>query len=113
MTAQLDQVFGALANPTRRAILERLADGPATVHALAAPFTTQTLQSISKHIKVLEHAGLIRRERIAQTRPAVLAPEAWRDAHEWIERYQQSLEERYDRLETVLAETDQKQGEAT
>jgi DNA-binding transcriptional ArsR family regulator len=103
-TTQLDGVFGALANPTRRAILERLADGPAAVHVLAEPFPEQTLQSISKHIKVLERAGLIRRERIAQTRPAVLSTEAWRDAKRWIERYQRTIEERYDRLDVLLAE---------
>ena len=102
-TEQLDRTFGALADPTRRAILARLAGGEATVSELAAPFA-MTLPAVSKHLKVLERAGLISRGRERQWRPARLAAEPLRDAAEWIDRYRQFWEESYDRLDEYLAE---------
>jgi DNA-binding transcriptional ArsR family regulator len=83
---QLSVVFGALADPTRRAILARLTEGEATVNQLAEPFA-MTLPAVSKHLKVLERAGLISRGRQAQWRPCRLEGHALREAAEWIERY--------------------------
>src|SRR5258708_15427050 len=85
---QLTETFAALADPTRRAILERLADGEATVNELAEPFPV-TVQAVSKHLKVLEHAGLITRGRAAQWRPARLRGRPLEDAVRWLERYRQ------------------------
>jgi DNA-binding transcriptional ArsR family regulator len=85
-TDQLSVVFGALADPTRRAILARLADGEATVNELAEPFA-MTLPAVSKHLKVLERAGLISRGRQAQWRPCRLEGDPLRAAAEWIHRY--------------------------
>ena len=85
-TDQLSIVFGALADPTRRAILARLADGEATVNELAEPFA-MTLPAVSKHLKVLERAGLISRGREAQWRPCRLEAESLREASEWVDRY--------------------------
>src|SRR3954466_11362389 len=85
-SAPLSVIFGALADPTRRAILARLADGDATVNELAAPFD-MTLPAISKHLKVLERAGLISRGRQAQWRPCKLEADSLREASEWVERY--------------------------
>jgi DNA-binding transcriptional ArsR family regulator len=85
---QLSVVFAALADPTRRAILARLADGPATVNQLAEPFA-MTLPAVSKHLKVLEGAGLISRGRQAQWRPCKLEAEPLRDATAWMDRYRQ------------------------
>ena len=94
----LDKTFAALADPTRRAILARLAqDGEATVSELADPFPI-TVQAISKHLKVLEHAGLITRGRTAQLRPSRLAGAPLRDAALWLEQYRQVWEGRLDRL---------------
>src|SRR4030081_1542888 len=102
MTAdQLNSVFAALADPTRRAILARLADGEATVNELAAPFP-MSLQAISKHLKVLERAGLITRGRDAQWRPCRLSPAPLRDVVTWVDQYRKFWDERYDHLDRYL-----------
>ena len=101
--AQLDRTFSALADPTRRAILARLSDGEATVTELAQPFPV-TMPAISKHLKVLERAGLITRRRAAQQRPCRLEPAPLAEAIDWLERYRQFFEGSYDRLEAHLRE---------
>ena len=98
----LSLTFAALADPTRRAILSRLAGGEATVNQLAEPFA-MTQQAISKHIKILERAGLISRTRAAQRRPCQLETEHLDAAAEWIGRHRRLWEERYDRLDEHLA----------
>jgi DNA-binding transcriptional ArsR family regulator len=98
----LSSTFAALADPTRRAILTRLSAGDATVGQLAAPFAL-TQQAISKHIKVLEHAGLISRSRVAQARPCRLEPAHFDTVAEWIGQHRQVWRERYDRLDEHLA----------
>ena len=100
---RLDRVFSALADPTRRAMLGRLASGEATVTELAAPFDI-SLPAISKHLKVLERAGLIVRGRERQWRPARLDATPLRDVAEWAERYRRFWEESYDRLDQYLEE---------
>jgi DNA-binding transcriptional ArsR family regulator len=100
---QLSEVFSALADPTRRAILARLSEGPATVNELAEPFPV-TLQAISKHLKVLERAGLITRGREAQWRPCRLDAAPLREAADWVGRYQRFWDERYDQLDAYLRE---------
>lgn len=97
----LDAVFAALADPTRRAIVERLSRGSATVTELAEPFELSQ-PAISKHLKVLENAGLISRGKSAQRRPRELQPERLRQLSEWIERYSRNLEASYERLENYL-----------
>lgn len=98
---QLSQTFAALADPTRRAILARLADGEATVNQLAEPFSI-SLQAISKHLKVLERAGLITRGREAQWRPCRLEAAPLRTASEWIDRYREVWRDRFDRLDQEI-----------
>ena len=98
---RLDETFAALANSTRRAILARLTEGEATVNELAAPFA-MTLPAISKHIKVLERAGLIERSRHAQFRPCRLDPGPLADVAGWAEQYRPIWEERFDRLSDYL-----------
>jgi DNA-binding transcriptional ArsR family regulator len=98
---QLSQTFAALADPTRRAILARLADGEATVNELAEPFDV-SLQAISKHLKVLERAGLITRGRTAQWRPCRLEVAPLETASEWIERYREISRDRFDRLDQEI-----------
>jgi DNA-binding transcriptional ArsR family regulator len=93
---QLTATFAALADPTRRAILSRLATGEATVNQLAEPFAL-TQQAVSKHIKVLERAGLISRSRVAQSRPCRIEPARFDDAADWIDRQRQLWHDRYDR----------------
>lgn len=100
-TDQLDRTFAALADPTRRAILARLASGEATVTELAAPFDI-SLPAVSKHLKVLERAGLIARGRERQWRPARLEATPLRDVAEWTERYRRFWEESYERLDEYL-----------
>jgi DNA-binding transcriptional ArsR family regulator len=100
-TDQLSVVFGALADPTRRAILARLADGPATVNEIAEPFEI-SLQAVSKHIQVLEHAGLATRTREAQRRPVHLNPDALEALTAWIDGYRLAHEQRFRRLDAVL-----------
>src|SRR5690242_3023669 len=104
MQAELDPlsgVFGALADPTRRAILERLAAGDATVNELAAPFPI-SLQAVSKHLKVLERAGLISRGRDGQFRPCRLQPAPLTDAADWLAGHRRRWEDRFDRLDAQL-----------
>ena len=103
METQLDAVFGALADPTRRAILARLTDGDATVAQLAAPFS-MTQPAISRHLKVLERAGLISRSRDAQRRPCRIEAQPLAEATRWLERYRDLWEERFQRLDAVLGE---------
>jgi DNA-binding transcriptional ArsR family regulator len=100
---QLSTTFAALADPTRRAILARLAEGEATVNQLAEPFPI-TLQAVSKHLKVLERAGLIARARNAQLRPSRLQGAALKDAADWLAEYRRFWEESFDRLEEHLRE---------
>ena len=100
-TAQLDLTFAALSDPTRRAILARLATGEATVTELAKPFKI-SLPAISKHLKVLERAGLIVRGRAAQWRPCRLEPAALEGAAEWLEDYRVFWEGSFDRLDDHL-----------
>lgn len=102
-TDQLDRTFSALADPTRRAILARLASGEASVTELAAPFA-MTLPAVSKHLKVLERAGLIARGRDRQWRPARLKAGPLKEVAEWAEGYRRFWEESYDRLEEYLEE---------
>ena len=102
-TAQLDTTFAALADPTRRAILARLAKGEATVTELARPFSI-SMPAVSKHLKVLERAGLITRGRTAQSRPCRLEPRPLVEAVDWLDRYREFFEGSYDRLEAHLWE---------
>ena len=99
----LDAAFSALADPTRRAILARLALGETTVMELARPFE-MTQPAVSRHLKVLEDAGLVTRGRAAQTRPVHLEAQVFDLMTKWIERYQRQAEQRYQRLDAVLAE---------
>jgi DNA-binding transcriptional ArsR family regulator len=99
---QLSTVFGALADPTRRAILARLADGDLAVRDLAAPFP-MSQPAISRHLKVLEGAGLISRSRQATARFSHLEPEPLRDATTWLARYQAFWDQRFDQLDELLA----------
>jgi DNA-binding transcriptional ArsR family regulator len=104
MTAdRLDRTFAALADPTRRAILARLAAGEASVSTLAEPFE-MSMPAVSKHLKVLERAGLITRGRERQWRPARLEAGPLREVAEWAERYRRFWEESYDRLDEYLDE---------
>jgi len=100
---QLSDTFAALADPTRRAILGRLAEGEATVSELAEPFPI-SIQAVSKHLKVLEAAGLITRGRSAQLRPSRLDAEPLRDAANWLRRYRRFWIGSFDRLEQRLSE---------
>jgi DNA-binding transcriptional ArsR family regulator len=100
-TDELDQTFGALADPVRRAILARLATGEATVTELAEPFAI-SLPAVSRHLKVLERAGLIRRGRAAQWRPCRLEAKPLQEAADWLEPYRRLYAERIDRLEDFL-----------
>ena len=99
----LSATFGALADPTRRAILARLADGEASVTELAEPFA-MSQPAISKHLKVLERAGLIARSRDAQRRPCTIQARPLAEATLWLERYRELWEERFERLDEVLDE---------
>lgn len=109
---QLSVTFAALADPTRRAILAHLAKGEASVTELAQPFE-MSLPAISKHLKVLERAGLIKRSREAQWRPCQLKAESLKEAANWIEQYRQFWEQNLDSLEDYLQElqTKEKQDE--
>ena len=100
---ELSRVFAALADPTRRDIVARLAVGDATVGELAEPYDV-SMQAVSKHIKVLSDAGLVTQRRDAQRRPCHLEAEVFSLMTKWIERYRQRAEERYQRLDDVLAE---------
>jgi DNA-binding transcriptional ArsR family regulator len=108
MSDRLSVTFAALADPTRRAILARLALGEASVKELAGPFE-MSAPAISKHLKVLEKAGLITRGREAQWRPCKLEPQALKSIDEWLERYRRLWEARFDRLEEYLRELQAKE----
>ena len=107
-TDQLSLTFAALADPTRRAILARLARGEATVTELAAPFD-MSLPAISKHLKVLQRAGLIEQGRQAQWRPCRLKPERLRDVADWVGEYRRHWEASFDRLDDYLRELQMKE----
>ena len=100
---QLSRAFAALADPTRRGIVARLAGGDATVGELADPYDV-SVQAVSKHIKVLADSGLVSQTRDAQRRPCHLEAEVFDLMTKWIERYRQQAQERYERLDGVLAE---------
>ncbi|WP_344773211.1 metalloregulator ArsR/SmtB family transcription factor [Nocardioides panacisoli] len=108
--AGLSRVFAALADPTRRDIVARLATGDATVGELAAPYDV-SLQAVSKHIQVLQEAGLVTRSRDAQRRPVHLEAEAFDLMTKWIERYRREAEERYRRLDALLARRQKEEDE--
>ena len=103
---QLDSTFAALADPTRRAILARLTDGEATVNELAEPFPI-SLQAVSKHLKVLERAGLITRGRSAQLRPSRLQGSQLKEAVDWLEQYRRFWQGSFDRLDERLQASDE------
>lgn len=103
MPDHLSQTFAALADPTRRAMLSRLSGGEASVSALAKPFLKEmSLPAVTKHLKVLEKAGLITKSRQAQWRPCRLNGAAFKDVADWMEQYRQFWEESFDRLEAYL-----------
>lgn len=104
----LSTTFAALADPTRRAILARLASGEASVTELAEPFE-MSMPAISKHLKVLEHAGLIARGREAQWRPCRIAATPLKDVAEWVEHYRQFWEQSFDRLDDYLRQLQSKE----
>lgn len=99
----VSEVFAALADPTRRAMLDRLAQGEATVSELAEPFDL-SLPTVSKHLKVLQHAGLVTQGRRAQWRPCRLEVGPIKEVHDWIEPYRRLWEERFGRLDDYLRE---------
>ena len=107
-TDQLSTTFAALADPTRRAILARLASGQASVTDLAQPFE-MSMPAISKHLKVLERAGLIARGREAQWRPCRLQARPLKDVSDWVEHYRQFWEQSFDRLDNYLRELQAKE----
>ena len=103
MPDSLSQTFAALADPTRRAMLERLSQGEASVSVLAQPFLNEmSLPAVTKHLKVLERAGLIVKTRDAQWRQCRLKPEAFKDVADWMEQYRAFWEESFDRLDEYL-----------
>ncbi len=108
MSDSLDLIFTALANPTRRAILDRLTAGEATVNDLAAPFALSQ-PTISSHIKILESAGLIRRSRHANFRPVQLNPAALKQVHHWLGNYEQFWTDSLEQLETYAKSLEEKQ----
>ncbi|MDQ0251695.1 ArsR/SmtB family transcription factor [Sphingomonas sp. Sphisp140] len=107
----LSNTFAALADPTRRAILARLALGETTVGELAQPFAMSG-PAVTKHLKVLEHAGLISRSRVAQQRPAKLEPAALKAASDWIAEYRRFWDAKFDDLDAYLDELQKKNGES-
>ena len=109
---RLSRVFAALADPTRRDMVARLSVVDATVGELAAPYDV-TVQAVSKHLKVLEDAGLVSRSREAQRRPVHLEAEVFELMTKWIERYQRQAEERFQRLDALLARMDESATEST
>ncbi len=110
LSRELDVTFAALSDPTRRAILDRLAEGEATVSELAEPFPI-SVQAVSKHLKVLEGAGLITRGRAAQLRPSRLHPDPMRDAAAWLDGYRGLWEDGFDRMDQRLRASERKAGE--
>jgi DNA-binding transcriptional ArsR family regulator len=110
MADKLSATFGALADPTRRAILARLGDRQMSVTELAAPFD-MTMPAVSKHLKVLERAGLIERSQQAQWRPCKLNAGPLKEVADWVERYRKQWEESFDRLDDYLKELQSKEKE--
>ena len=108
-TDRLSIIFAALADPTRRAILARLSEGDATVSELAEPFSI-SLPAVSRHLKVLEHAGLISRSRSAQWRSSSLEAEPLREATAWMEQYRQFWDASFDRLDAHLKRMQNQKG---
>ncbi len=108
VTDELSSTFFALADPTRRAILARLANGEATVNELAEPFHLK-LPTVSKHLKVLQRAGLVTQGRKAQWRPCRLEPAPLKDVADWVERYRRIWDERLHRLDAYLTELQEKE----
>ena len=106
--SQLDQTFAALADPTRRGILARLASGAASVNEIAQPFDI-SLPAVSRHLKVLADAGLIERGREAQWRPCELKADPLKDVADWVEHYRRFWEESFDRLDVYLKELQMKE----
>jgi DNA-binding transcriptional ArsR family regulator len=102
--AHLDRTFAALADPTRRAVLERLGTGSATVSELAEPFTI-SLTGMKKHLRVLEEAGLVRTEKVGRSRVCTAVPQPLDDVRAWTDAYRRMLDERLDRLGELLART--------
>jgi DNA-binding transcriptional ArsR family regulator len=111
-TDQLSATFAALSDPTRRAILARLADGEATVNELAQPFSI-TGQAVSKHLRVLERAGLIERRKDAQRRPSRLRAAPLRDATQWLDGYRDLWDASFDRLDERLGSSERRGRDAT
>jgi DNA-binding transcriptional ArsR family regulator len=111
-TDRLSATFSALADPTRRAILARLAEGDATVSAIAEPFDI-SLPAISRHLKVLEHAGLIARSRSAQWRTSSLQVAPLKEAVDWMERYRRFWDANFERLDAHLKRLQERQATAT
>jgi DNA-binding transcriptional ArsR family regulator len=112
MTDQLSQVFGALADPTRRDLVARLSTDDATLSELAESYD-MSVQAVSKHLKVLEQSGLVTRTKEAQRRPVHLEAKGFDLMTKWIERYQRQAEERYQRLDTVLDEMNNRTTQTT
>ncbi len=112
MTDELSRVFAALADPTRRDLVARLATADATVGELAAPYEV-SLQAVSRHLRVLEDAGLVTKGRDAQRRPVHLEAEVFDLMTKWIERYRREAEERFRRLDGVLAAMDEQEQDPT
>ena len=108
---QLSRVFAALADPTRRDIVARLAGGDATVGELATPYDV-SMQAVSKHVRVLADAGLVSQRKDAQRRPCHLEAEVFDLMTKWIDRYREQAQQRYERLDAVLAELRDERGEA-
>jgi len=102
-SGSLDSVFQALVDPTRRAVLERLSNGPATTSELAQPFA-MALPSFSQHLQVLEHCGLVRSQKVGRVRTYQLAPEVMEEAQDWLARQRVSWERRLDQLDAHLME---------
>ena len=102
--AHLDRTFAALADPTRRAVLERLGSGSATVSELAEPFSI-SLTGMKKHVHVLEEAGLVRTQKVGRSRVCTAVPQPLDDVHAWTDTYRRMLDERLDRLGELLART--------
>ena len=107
VTDHLSAAFAALADPTRRAILARLSEGEASVNELAAPFAI-SLAGVSKHLKVLESAGLISRGKEAQWRPAKLEPSAMKPVADWLDQYRRFWDGSFDRLDTYLKQVQER-----
>ena len=108
-SAELNRIFSALSDPTRRAILQGLTRGPATINEVAKPFSV-SLSAVSKHVMVLEHAGLLRREIKGREHYCWIEPRPLREADEWLEHYRQFWEQRIDALEAYVARKYQAQG---